>query len=244
MEDLSKFGKYLADIKKDIENGMEAIEKGKKSREQKRKEFFATEVKQLLAVMAKNDANIVRDLKGEAFDMLQSINKICDEASLMGMGRNVNIDSLKEKFESLGVGEFLRGLNVTVSSNTDLLTSTIDRLSDAVFLNSPILNPRQIFLQLPEQQAQSGNDNRKHVTINIFTATDAIKLSPLVMRNLYVEVEGCSPSLGKEMLEEVTVLSKIKSMKGSISEDGDYMTIQLKKTKRWSCENLCESVGK
>jgi len=229
MEDLNKFGKYLADIKKDIENGMEAIEKGKKSREQKRKEFFATEVKQLLAVMAKNDADIVRDLKGEAFDMLQSINKICDEASLMEMGRNVNVDSLKEKFESLGVGEFLRSLNVTVSSNTDLLTSTIDRLSDAVFLNSPILNPRKLFLQLPEQQAQSGNDNCKHVTINIFTATDAIKLSPLVMRNLYVEVEGCSPSLGKIMLEEATILSKIKSMKGSVSEDGDYMTIQLKR---------------
>ena len=75
MEDLNKFGKYLADIKKDIENGMEAIEKGKKSREQKRKEFFATEVKQLLAVMAKNDADIVRDLKEEAFDMLQSLNR-------------------------------------------------------------------------------------------------------------------------------------------------------------------------
>ena len=94
MEDLDKFGKYLADVKKDIENGMETLEKGKKSRELKRKEFLALEVKQLLAVMTKNDAKVVRDLKGEAFDMLQSINKICDEAS--SLKNNRDVDSLKD----------------------------------------------------------------------------------------------------------------------------------------------------
>jgi len=229
MEELDKFGQYLIDIKKDIENGMESLEKGKKSRELKRKEFLALEVKQLLGVMAKNDAKIVGDLKGEAFDMLQSINKICDEAS--SMKSNVNVDVLKEKIQSLEVGEFLRSLNVTVSCNTDLLTSTVNKLSDAVFLNSPVLNPQHLFLQLPEKQMLLWNNNCRYVTINIFTASDAIKFTPLVMRNLHVEVESClkSSDQGKVMLEETTVLSKMKNMKGGLSEDEDYVTIKVKR---------------
>jgi len=229
MEELDKFNQYLTDIKKDIENGMESLEKGKKSRELKRKEFLALEVKQLLGVMAKNDAKIVGDLKGEAFDMLQSINKICDEAS--SMKSNVNVDILKEKFQSLEVGEFLRSLNVTVSCNTDLLTSTVDKISDAVFLNSPVLNPQHLFLQLPEKQMLLWNNNCRYVTINIFTASDAIKFTPLVMRNLHVEVESClkSSDQGKGMLEETTVLSKMKNMKGGLSEDEDYVTIEVKR---------------
>ena len=125
MEDLDKFGKYLADVKKDIENGMETLEKGKKSRELKKKEFLALEVKQLLAVMTKNDAKVVRDLKGEAFDMLQSINKICDEAS--SLKSNGSVESLKEKYQSLGVCEFLKSLNITVvktQRNSTQLNST------------------------------------------------------------------------------------------------------------------------
>jgi len=227
MEELASFSKYLTDIKKDIENGMETLEKGKKSREMKRKEVLALEVRELLTSMTKNDAKIVRDLKGEAFDMLQSINKICDEVN--STKSNVNVESLNERVLSLGVGEFLKSLNVTVSCNTNLLSSTIDKLSDTVFLNSPVLNPQHLFLQLPEKQ---GNYNCKYVTINIFAASDAIKFTPLVMRNIHIEVEGCtkSPDQGKVMLlEETTVLSKIKSTKGSLSQDEDYVTIQVKR---------------
>ena len=230
MEDLDTFCKYLTDIKKDIENCMETLEKGKKSRELKRKESIALEVKQLLSAMAKNDEKIVRDLKGEAFDILQSINKLSDDA---GSKNNLNVESSKEKFLSLGVEEFLRSLNVTVSTNTDLLRSSIAKLSDAVFLNSPVLNPQHLFLQLPEKQAQAENYDCKYVTINIFTVSDAVKFTPLVMRNLHVEVEGITQELGqgKVLLEDTNVLSKIEGMKASISEDGDFVTVQLKRPK-------------
>ena len=50
MEELDRFVKNLANVRKDIENGIETLEKGKKSRDLKRKDFLALEVKQLLAV--------------------------------------------------------------------------------------------------------------------------------------------------------------------------------------------------
>merc|ERR1719318_2374859 len=187
--------------------------------------------------MAKNDTKIVKDLKGEAFDILQSLNRIFAEASSkkddMDINESEEVELLKTKVESLGVDEFLRSLDVSVSTIPGLLVSTVEKLSDAVFLSSPVLNPKHFFLQLPEKQLnlQPGSYNCNYVGINIFRGSESIKFSPLLMRNLNVEVMGhlLEQRKGNAILEETTVMAKMEIKKATISEDKDFVTVQLKR---------------
>merc|ERR1719318_405406 len=187
--------------------------------------------------MAKNDTKIVKDLKGEAFDILQSLNRIFAEASSkkddMDINESEEVELLKTKVESLGVEEFLRSLDVTVSTNPGLLVSTVEKLSDAVFLSSTALNPKHFFLQLPEKQLnlQPGSYKCNYVSINIFSGSESTRFSPLLMRNLNVEVMGhlLEQRKGNAVLEETTVMAKMEIKKGTISEDKDFVTVQLKR---------------
>jgi len=234
---LENLSKYLEATKKAIEDRIETLEKGRKLRDLKRKELLALEIKQLLAAMAKNDTKIMKDLKGEAFDMLQSLNKIFAEASSkkneMDLNESQEVENLKNKVNGLGVEEFLRSLDVTVSTNSGLLVSTVEKLSDAVFLSSTVLNPQHFFLQLPEKQLnfQPGSYNCNYVSINIFSGSEDIRFSPLLMRNLNVEVMGhfLEQSKGNAILEETTVLAKMEIKKATISEDKSFVTVQLKR---------------
>jgi len=230
MSDLDQFSNYLKETKKAIEDGIETLEKGKKMRELKRKEILASEMKRLLTTMAKNDTKVVQDLKGEAFDMLQSINKVIENVKTVGAEHDIGFQ--KAHVQSLEFDEFLRSLNITISSNPDMLASTVDKLSDAVYISSPVLNPQHLFLQLANKQAlvQPGNFNCKYVSINIFSGSDSIKFTPSVMRELHVVVEGIqSHDQRKSILEETTVFAKMNIMKASISDESDYVTVQLKR---------------
>ena len=72
---------YLRATKCAIEDAMGNLERGKKARDVGRKEILLTEMKQVLAMMAENENKVVKDLKGEAFDMIRSISKILDEVN-------------------------------------------------------------------------------------------------------------------------------------------------------------------
>ena len=231
----------LRETKRAIEDGVDNLERGKKMRDLKRKEILVAEMKQALATLAETDTKIVKDLKGEAFDMIRSVSKIFEEAKSMedSLGDNHSLDaqkkveSLKDQMRRLGMDEFLRSLDISVSIQPGFMTAAFEKIYDGLYLNSPVLDPRQFFLQIPEKQLNFKTAyDYKHFDIHIFTANKSLVFTPMVvMHNLQVEVMGQMPEQGqgKMILEQGSVLSKMEKMKAKISEDGSYVTVQIKR---------------
>ena len=152
MQELHEICESLNRTKLAIEDGVEKLEIGKKIRDIKRKEILLSEMKQVLGVMAETDHRIVRDLKGEAFDKMTSLSKIADDiASLKAMLANkcqydayLEFVTIKNKFKSLGLDEFLKSLDISISIQPVILSSAFEEISDAIYLNSPELKSKQL----------------------------------------------------------------------------------------------------
>jgi len=221
---------YLKATKCAIEDAMDNLERGKKARDVRRKEILLTEMKQVLAMLSETDNKVVKDLKGEAFDMIRSISKVIDEVNPQHNAQQKN-QFVKDKVKSLGLDEFLRSLDVSVSVQPGFMTSAMEKISDAIILDSPVLNSKQMILELPEKLTsfQPVDYNPKYVDINIYSVSDSMTFTPLVLKQLVVEVTGLMPDKGRFVLEERSVWSMLEERKSKIGEDGGCITVQVRR---------------
>ena len=239
MQELHDLCKNLNGTKWAIEDGVDKLEKGMKVRDLKRKEILLSEMKQVLGLMAETDNRIVKDLKGEAFDMMRSLNRIADDiASLRAiLAENPLYDAqlefvtIKNKFKSLGLDEFLGSLDISVSIQPVIMTSAFEKISDAIFLNSPELNSKQFFLEIPEKLTsfQPIDNNPEYVDINIYAASESITFTPMVLQKLQIEVTGQMLDEERVILEESSVWSMLEKMKSKILKDQACVTVQLRR---------------
>ena len=81
--ELNDVYRKLQEKKRAIEIGVDNLENGKKIRDVQKKEILLREMKQVLAILNDTDTKIVKDLKGEAFDLLRSISKISEAATAL-----------------------------------------------------------------------------------------------------------------------------------------------------------------
>jgi len=221
---------YLKATKCAIEDAMGNLERGKKARDFRRKEILLTEMKQVLAMLSETDNKVVKDLKGEAFDMIRSISKVIDEVNPQHNAQQKN-QFVKDKVKSLGLDEFLRSLDISVSVQPGFMTSAVEKISDAITLDSPVLNSKQFLLEMPERLTgfQPVDYNPKYVDINIYSVSDSMTFTPLVLKQLVVEVTGLMPDKGRFVLEERSVWSMLEERKSKIGEDGGCITVQVRR---------------
>jgi len=221
---------YLKATKCAIEDAMDNLERGKKARDVRRKEILLTEMKQALAMLSETDNKVVKDLKGEAFDMIRSIGKVIDEVNPQHNPQQKN-QFVKDKVKRLGLDEFLRSLDVSVSVQPGFMTSALEKISDAIILDSPVLNSKQFLLEMPERLTsfQPVDYNPKYVDINIYSVSDSMTFTPLVLKQLVVEVTGLMPDKGRFVLEERSVWSMLEERKSKIGEDGGCITVQVRR---------------
>jgi len=221
---------YLKATKCAIEDAMDNLERGKKARDVRRKEILLTEMKQVLAMLSETDNKVVKDLKGEAFDMIRSISKVIDEVNPQHNAQQKN-QFVKDKVKSLGLDEFLRSLDISVSVQPGFMTSAVEKISDAITLDSPVLNSKQFLLEMPERLTgfQPVDYNPKYVDINIYSVSDSMTFTPLVLKQLVVEVTGLMPDKGRFVLEERSVWSMLEERKSKIGEDGGCITVQVRR---------------
>ena len=79
MIELESLQESIESRKSEIENRVDKLEEGKKARDVRKREILLKEMKQVLAKLNEVDKNIVKDLKGEAFDFLRGMRKINEE---------------------------------------------------------------------------------------------------------------------------------------------------------------------
>jgi len=226
---------HLRETKCTIEDAISNLERGKKIRDVRRKEILLSEMKQALSVLAETDNKVVKDLKGEAFDMIRSMGKIIDEASSVNVNPQYNAqqkaEDMMQKVRSLDLDEFLRSLDISVSVQPGFMTSAIEKISDAIILDSPVFNSKQFILEIPERLTsfQPVDYNPKYIDINIYSVSESMIFTPLVLKQLVVEVTGLMPDKGRFVLEERSVWSMLEERKSKIGEDGGCVTVQVRR---------------
>jgi len=231
----------LQEMKSAIEVGVDSLESGKKARDVQKKEILLRQMKQVLATIDDTETNIIKDLKGEAFDLLRSISKISEAATAMKDTVNNgaqddakfknDIEALKVEVNNLKLDGFLSSLDMSVSIHPGSMATALEKFSDAIFLHTPVLHPKQFLLELPERlpSFQTANYDPKFIDIQIFTITEGLAFNPIVLRQLMLVVTCMVPGQGKVVLEESSVWTKIEKNKAWLSEGGGLVTIQLKR---------------
>ena len=231
----------LQEMKSAIEVGVDSLESGKKARDVQKKEILLRQMKQVLATIDDTETNIIKDLKGEAFDLLRSISKISEAATAMKDTVNNgaqddakfknDIEALKVEANKLGIDYFVSSLDMFVNIQPGSMALAFEKITDAIFLHTPVLHPKQFFLEVPERlpSFQAANYNHKFFDIQIFTVTEDLAFNPMVLQKLMLDVTCQVPGQGKVVLEETSVWTKVERNKAWLSEDRVLVTVQLKR---------------
>ena len=231
----------LQETKSAIEVGVDSLESGKKARDVQKKEILLRQMKQVLATLNDTETNVIKDLKGEAFDLIKSISKISGALSALqeivcnGTKYDAkwkeDVETLKGEVNNLKLDGFLSSLDMSVSIHPGSMATALEKFSDAIFLHTPVLHPKQFLLELPERlpSFQTANYDPKFIDIQIFTITEGLAFNPIVLRQLMLVVTCMVPGQGKVVLEESSVWTKIEKNKAWLSEGGGLVTIQLKR---------------
>jgi len=229
--------------KSEIEVGVDNLEDGKKARDVKKKELLLHEMKQILAKLNEIDKKVVKDLKGDAFDFLRSVNKITDEIASMKDAlktapeneRNwkTEVNALKVKVENLECADFVSCLGLSVSVQPGTMAAAVERISDAIFLGNSVLNPKHFLVEMPEKQTlpalQITNPNYIEVRIHIVGEGAPTTFCSYLLQKLMVTLACQLPGEGIRVMEECSVWSKVEKKKAVVSEDGTHITVQLKR---------------
>ena len=106
-------------------------------------------MKQVLATIDDTETNIIKDLKGEAFDLLRSISKINEAATAMKDTVNNgaqddakfknDIEALKVEANKLGIDYFVSSLDMFVNIQPGSMALAFEKITDAIFLHTPVL---------------------------------------------------------------------------------------------------------
>jgi len=239
--ELSEVYKKLQGKKRAIEIGVDNLENGKKIRDVQKKEILLREMKQVLTKLNDADTMIVKDLKGEAFDLLRSISKMSEAATELkdivnngtkeGAEIKDDVEALKDKVNKLGMDDFVSSLDIFVNIQSGSMALALEKITDAIFLHTPVLHPKQFFLELPEKlpSFQAADFNSKFIDIQIFTVTESLTFNSMILQKLMLDVTCQVPGQGKVVLEETSVLYLMEKNKAWLSEDGGLVLVQLRR---------------
>ena len=232
----------LQEKKSEIEVGMDNLEKGKIARDVQKKEILLREMKQVLTILNDTDTKIVKDLKGEALDLIRMISKIGQAASalkdLVNNGTQDDakwkddVEALKDKVQNLRLDEFLSSLDMSVSIQPGSMATAFEKISDSIFFQTPVLHPKLFLLELPERlpSFQAANCNPKFVDVQIFTVGEGHTFTPMVLTKLMLDLTYYQmPGQGRVVMEETSVWTKMEKNKAWLSEDGGLVTVQVKR---------------
>eukprot|EP00092_Neocalanus_flemingeri_P096695 GFUD01123131.1.p1 GENE.GFUD01123131.1~~GFUD01123131.1.p1 ORF type:complete len:308 (-),score=86.57 GFUD01123131.1:670-1494(-) len=217
------------------------MEEGKKARDVKKKEILLKEMKKILAKLNEVDMKVVKDVKGEAFDYLRSMNKIDIEvAAIKETITNAPVDdekrcrtevnAIRAKVENLGMEEFVDCLKLSVNTQPGSMAAAFDRISDAIFLETPALSSKCLYLVIPEKLPtfKMADFNPKFIDIQLHIVSESTQttFSSVLLKKLMVTVACVGTN---RVFEESTVWSKVEKHKAAVSEDGRRISVQLQR---------------
>ena len=193
-------------------------------------------MKHIVAKLNEIDKKVVKDFKGEAFDFIRSIRSMTNKIDVMkdslkdaSDDKNeivkAEVKTLKAQADQLEIDEFVKCLDISVSLQPGSMASAFERVPDAIYLETPFLNPKDFCLEVT-----LGASNYVEVKIhNVGENTPASLSSPLLLRKLMVTVKCHLPGEGVSVLEECSVWSKLEKKKAVVSEDGENITVQMRR---------------
>ena len=243
-----------------IEVGVDNLEDGQKARDVKRKEHLLREMKQVLTELNKIDREVEKDMKGEAFDFLHSINKITDEIATMKdslidpLDQNeskwkTEVNALKARIVNMECDEFVSCLSISVSIQLGAMAAAVERVSDSIFLETPLLNPKHFFLEMPEKQPLAAfqlaynNPNYVDVRIHFVGEGSPSTISFFLLQKLMMTLTCQLPGHGIRVMEDCSVWSKMEKKKAVVSKDGTCITVQLKRPNFTVCKISVHLLG-
>eukprot|EP00092_Neocalanus_flemingeri_P016904 GFUD01018283.1.p1 GENE.GFUD01018283.1~~GFUD01018283.1.p1 ORF type:complete len:1018 (+),score=268.26 GFUD01018283.1:39-3092(+) len=225
----------------EVEDGVDKMEEGKKARDVKKKEILLKEMKKILAKLNEVDMQVVKDVKGEAFDYLRSMNKIDIEvAAIKETVTNAPVDderscrtevnAIRTKVENLGMEEFVDCLKLSVNTQPGSMAAAFDRISDAIFLETPALSSKCFYLVIPEKLPtfKMADFNPKFIDIQLHIVSENTQatFSSVLLQKLMVTMTCVGTN---RVFEECTVWSKVEKNKTAVSEDGRCISVQLQR---------------
>ena len=241
--ELESLQESIESRKSEIENRVDKLEEGKKARDVRKREILLKEMKQVLAKLNEVDKNIVKDLKGEAFDFLRGMRKINEEIAAFkdslekapesNRSWKTEVNAMKAKVANLEMEEFVSCLDISVGIQPGLMITGFEKVSDAIYLETPVLDSKAFYLAFPEHLStfEETNYNVNYFNIRIYSLSEdaSFKLTSLLLQKTIVTMTGLVLDVGAKILEEGTVGSMMKKKKTELSEDGKYINIKLRR---------------
>jgi len=232
--ELNHLESSLRQRKNEIEVGVENLEGKKKVRDHERKEILLLEMKHLLSRLNETDKKVTTNLKADAFDTLRNIGKVTERIvdmrkSFDGLnGKSdelkVKIQSMKSEIKKLGIEEFSKCLDISVSQAPGAMNLAFEKAADAVYLKTPNLNPKKFCME-------AGLEN-SCVQVKIYSLNDespSTLSSHVLLQNMSISMMSYLPEGGVRTMEESSIQSKIEKKAAVVSEDGRYVTVKMKR---------------
>ena len=234
--------------KSELEQCVDKLEEGKKSREKARKELLLSEMKLILGRMKIAEDKVSKGLKIEAFDNMRNLGRIDErllkledlvQYSSSSHASMTEINSIKHQVEVLRKETFAPSwfYDLSVGSSLDPCILSFfnrnvnDRLFDYIFLQTPVLGPKSFVLahSYTEDRSLELNSNYSEVDIKIKSNLDTVLLTPFLMRSMTVVLNVCTDGSSLTTIEEVSVWAKVQAGKARVADDGKSVAVKLKK---------------
>jgi len=240
LQDLEEISKKVINDKQRIQNCVEDLTKNKQAREQKRKEILLREMKEILALLAIKDENMIKEFKGDAYDKGNEASKIFEDANALQCRikqeqnpenvskLKVKLESLKERAQNLGLDFFISSANLQVSYPPLEEASKLRKnYNDIIFYASGSLNPKQFTLSIPKC-APSLELPDNLFEIHILHPDQNIMQEAFTLQKLMITVSN--PEAGTT-LEQSSALDKLSKNQGRLKIHAgiSLLVIHLKK---------------
>ena len=242
LQELEEISKRVISDKQKVHCCVDDFIKNKPLREQKRKEILLREMKEILALLASKDENMIKEFKGDAYDKGNEATKIFEDANALQcrIKQNPNADpenvsklkvkmeSLKERAQNLGLDFFISNANLHVAyPPLDEALKLRKNYNDIVFYASGSLNPKQFILDIPNCEPSPGTPDN-HYEIHILHPDQNIMQESFSLQKIMITVSN--PEAGTT-LEQSSAYEKLSKKQGklTIKSGISQLVIQLKK---------------
>jgi len=233
--ELNHLESSLRERKNEIEIGVENLEGKKKVRDHERKEILLLEMKHLLSRLNDVDKKVTTNLKADAFDKLRDIGKVTERIvnmrkSFDGLNNGktdewkVKIQSIKSDIRKLGIEEFSKCLDISVSQATGAMNFAFEKAADAVHLKTPNLNPKKFCMEAVLSTSC--------VEVKIYLLNDdspSILNSHVLLQKMNISMMSYLPEGGIRTVEESSIQLKMEKKAAVVSEDERCITVKMKR---------------
>ena len=237
----------LKGLKDSVHKSISVMEETKVTRETKRKEIMLKEMKIILCKLNENEKKVISETKSEAFDVIGNVSRLEEEANLMeahvdeapedNRSWRTEVHSLLRKIQDQRFDEFIKSLQLSVGTvPSGSLTPVHEKMTDAVYLQTPSFSPKSFSLRIPENNPnfdRSGSEYYPHYfEIQIWTNVDDLGFPPFLLKRMSITMSCCQSQA--ELLDG-SVWSKVEDKKGKVSDNGKCVKIWIKRPKNMMC---------